>query len=703
MTSFAESLLRRTRHRRSVRRVLEVFPPLRRALKRWMRARLPPRYSEQELLARMEEFNRAAELYWAEVAAEPAGRGHALSKPFTSVKDAAGILYRFGLVLHELKVGPGHTVLDVGAGSCWLSAFLNRLSIRTVSVDVSPTALDLGRELFRLDPRQHLELDPQFIPYDGHRFPLEAESMDRIVCFDALHHVPNQDEVLAEIFRVLKPGGRVVLAEPGEGHSHAAQSVFEAERGVLENDLDLRDLARRAKNLGFDRVYVKPYPEPGTLTLGEVDYFRFQDGRNSVFPLDDLRESLREFYLFVLTKGELAVDSRNPSRLTAALAVHETYQRLTGCPRARRRLPVSVTNIGDTLWLHKANEVGGFVRLGAHLRGEGGVQRGYAYASLPRDIKPGDTVDLTLDLRLPGQAGCYVMQLDMVDEGLTWFELQGSPTVAVELIVEGYPNSAAPGVLAAQVTRPEADPPLVACPGATTDLVLSVENGGDTLWLAAGDEGRVVIGGHLLDEHGTLIDRDLFHARLPGDLPPGAVATLSALFRAPLRAGRYVVRVDPLIEGLNWFEDLGSEPLDVMLEVQGEPQVSDSRAPGILAARLEPTRAFGEVAAGATVALGVRLTNAGDTAWLHEPQPGGGQVRLGGHLWGGDGRLLDNDFMRASLPRSIPPGDTLEMSCTFDAPSVPGRYRLELDMVDEGIAWFAGRGSASLDVDLLVR
>ena len=629
--------------------------------------------------------------------------GEKLNKPFTSVKDAAGILYRFGLVLHELKAGPGHTVLDLGSGSCWLSAFLNRLSIRTVSVDVSPTALELGRELFRLDPRQRLELDPQFIPYDGHQIPLAAESMDRIVCFDALHHVPNQNEVLAEIFRVLKPGGRVVLAEPGEGHSHAAQSVFEAERGVLENDLDLRDLARRARHLGFDRVYMKPYPEPGTLTLGEAEYFRFQDGRDSDFPLDDLRESLREFYLFVLTKGEPIVDSRNPGRLNASLAVQETHRRLVGCPRARLRLPVSVTNVGDTLWLHEATEVGGFVRLGAHLRREGSVQRGYAYAALPREIKPGERVDLALDLRLPAEGGRYTLQLDMVDEGLTWFELQGSPTVAVELNVEGFPNSASPGVLAARLARPEGEPALVARPGATTSLVLSLENCGDTLWLAVADEGRVVIGGHLLDERGELVERDLFHARLPGDLPPGAAANLTVLFRAPLRAGRYVVRVDPLVEGLNWFEDLGSTPLDVTLEVQGEPQVSDSRTPGILAARVELTQPLGEVAAGTAVAFAVRLVNAGDTTWLHEPQPGGGQVRLGGHLWGGDGRLHDSDFLRASLPRSVAPGETLEVSCSFDAPSVPGRYRLELDMVDEGIAWFAGRGSASLDVDLLVR
>src|SRR4029079_5946278 len=132
---------------------------------------------------------------------------------------------RLGLVLSELRLGIGHTVLDFAAGSCWLSSFLNRLRCRTVSIDVSATALELGRELFRLDPRHRLDLEPQFLPYDGHRIPLPDAWVYRVACCDPFHHVPNQDEVLRELFRVLRPGGRVVFAEPGEGHSHMDQSL----------------------------------------------------------------------------------------------------------------------------------------------------------------------------------------------------------------------------------------------------------------------------------------------------------------------------------------------------------------------------------------------------------------------------------------------------------------------------------------------
>src|SRR5262249_5549214 len=158
--------------------------------------------------------------------------------------------------------GVGHTVLDLGAGACWLSSCLNRLRCRTISMDVSPKALELGEELFRLDPRQRLDLAPRFLAYDGRRFPLADASVDRIVCFGAFDHVPNEDEILAEIFRVLKRGGRAVFAEPGEGHSHAGTSLLEEQRfHVLENELDLRALAVKAERLGFTDLLVKPYAD----------------------------------------------------------------------------------------------------------------------------------------------------------------------------------------------------------------------------------------------------------------------------------------------------------------------------------------------------------------------------------------------------------------------------------------------------------
>lgn len=80
-----------------------------------------------------------------------------------------------------------------------------------------------------------------------------------------------------------------------------------------------------------------------------------------------------------------------------------------------------------------------------------------------------------------------------------------------------------------------------------------------------------------------------------------------------------------------------------------------------------------------------------------------GHVALGGHLEGADGTSVERDFFRRPLPRQVDPGGTLEFDCAIGLPNHTGRYRLVLDLVDEGIQWFADAGSRPLVVELDVR
>ncbi len=61
--------------------------------------------------------------------------------------------------------------------------------------------------------------DIQFAPWldliaDAHLLPLEDGSVDNVVMVDVLHHLPRPLLGLTELARVLRPGGRIVLAEP---------------------------------------------------------------------------------------------------------------------------------------------------------------------------------------------------------------------------------------------------------------------------------------------------------------------------------------------------------------------------------------------------------------------------------------------------------------------------------------------------------
>jgi SAM-dependent methyltransferase len=113
-----------------------------------------------------------------------------------------------------------------------------------------------------------------------------------------------------------------------------------------------------------------------------------------------------------------------------------------------------------------------------------------------------------------------------------------------------------------------------------------------------------------------------------------------------------------------------------------------------LAVRLAPAH----LPPGALVDLGIRLRNASQVAWTRFP--GDRALQVGNHWCRATGEQLLLDDGRSPVPRDLAPGEEVDLSLRVRTPSVIGRYRLEVDVVLEGVAWFADRGSspASLPV-----
>ena len=97
---------------------------------------------------------------------------------------------------------------------------------------------------------------------------------------------------------------------------------------------------------------------------------------------------------------------------------------------------------------------------------------------------------------------------------------------------------------------------------------------------------------------------------------------------------------------------------------------------------------------GSEPVVDVHVTNTGSAVWLPADAPHGG-VSLGAHLYDAAGTLLRFDALSQPLavpPREISPGETVDVVLRVPTPG-PGRYRLELDCVADGVAWFAQLGS----------
>ena len=383
------------------------------------------------------EHCRLAEEYFARLG----DWNHHLAKPFGSFEESPQLLVNLAVVLQGLDLCPGMTVLEFGAGTCWAARILSQLGCRVIACDVSPTALEIGRELYQRHPPVGDRPAPTFLLFDGHRLEVPDHSVDRIVCLDAFHHVPNPTETLFELARVLSDGGIAGFAEPGPEHSKSAQSQFEMRtHGVVENDIDIHALWSDAQRAGFTDIKLALFQ----VAPFYVDLIQFEDflrgGKTSkkyVAATRSFMENERNFFLY---KGASRPrDSRYARGLTALVNVSPSA--LVAREGETLRFAAVVTNNSKTIWLPR-NAGLGAVMLGCHVRHANGSMFRESYHWEPltdndaQAITPGQTVRATL--QLPGlPRGRYKIEFDLVSNDVCWFAINGSQVAEITLEVLG--------------------------------------------------------------------------------------------------------------------------------------------------------------------------------------------------------------------------------------------------------------------------
>lgn len=387
--------------------------------------------------AELETFNRAAETYFTSLA----DWEHHLAKPFSQMEETPTLLMSVAVLLQALRLTPGMTVLEFGAGSGWLSRFLTQMGCRVVLLDVSSTALRIARELYARQPVLGSHPAPQFLEFDGRRIGLPDGSVDRVICFDAFHHAPNPREIIREFGRVLVEGGIAGFAEPGPRHAEAPRSQFESQTyGVVELDVDVHDVWRTARGSGFRDLRMSVFHGPPYQVSLEEYEALVAGGPAQDAWLASTRRFLRHVRTFCLIKGGAErADSRAPAGLACDIrASLSSASVVAGQPI---EIDAIVTNGGVATWL-PSNAPRGGVALGAHLYDEASgalVTFDFHVEPLtdpPREIPPGETVRrrVTLPAIAPGR---YRLELDCVAAHVTWFAPVGSRPASVVVEVAG--------------------------------------------------------------------------------------------------------------------------------------------------------------------------------------------------------------------------------------------------------------------------
>ena len=125
----------------------------------------------------------------------------------------------FDDIVGRLGAPADATILDAGCGSCAKSILLAARGFRVVAMDYSASALALATETVRAHG-----VGDRIMMQQGDllNLPFKDCEFQYAVCWGVLMHVPELQRALAELTRVLAPGGVLVLSE---GNMYSAQSL----------------------------------------------------------------------------------------------------------------------------------------------------------------------------------------------------------------------------------------------------------------------------------------------------------------------------------------------------------------------------------------------------------------------------------------------------------------------------------------------
>ena len=126
-----------------------------------------------------------------------------------------GVYGPWMLDVMEFAEHRGHDLLEIGAGvGTDLSQFA-RHGANVTDLDLSAGHMAHAKENFALRG-----LQARFVHHDAERLPFEDKSFDVVYSNGVLHHTPNTRSVVAEIKRVLRPGGKAIIMMYAEDSLH---------------------------------------------------------------------------------------------------------------------------------------------------------------------------------------------------------------------------------------------------------------------------------------------------------------------------------------------------------------------------------------------------------------------------------------------------------------------------------------------------
>jgi demethylmenaquinone methyltransferase/2-methoxy-6-polyprenyl-1,4-benzoquinol methylase len=160
------------------------------------------------------------------------------------------LIPRFGLKFEQ-------NVLDVGTGTGVLIPFLLEVvgpSGSITAIDYAEKMVEICRSKYSHFPNVTIELQ------DVEELNLLSESFDAVTCFGLFPHIEKREEVLHHLNRVLRTGGKFIIAHAlssAEIKAHHSDASSAVAHDNLPEKLEMKQLL---KDAGFTDIYIKDEP-----------------------------------------------------------------------------------------------------------------------------------------------------------------------------------------------------------------------------------------------------------------------------------------------------------------------------------------------------------------------------------------------------------------------------------------------------------
>ncbi len=152
----------------------------------------------------------------------------------------------FGQLL--LRILPPIVVADLGSGEGLLSELLARRARHVIAVDNSDKMVAFGAKKAKRAGLKNLE----FRLGDLESPPIEPQSVDLVVLSQALHHAEDPERAIVSAYRILRPGGQIMILDLLEHTFEEARELYGDRRlGFAESDLH-----RWLESAGFKRIEI---------------------------------------------------------------------------------------------------------------------------------------------------------------------------------------------------------------------------------------------------------------------------------------------------------------------------------------------------------------------------------------------------------------------------------------------------------------